>query len=96
MRWGDERTYTDAVLPEPVAFMGVPQRSVIVVSTYGCIRGGMNKNHFQAGLENMVDYLQPQLVLVHGAMPQRVFAHVLSKAEFIQFPSWITRMKAGE
>lgn len=96
IRWGDERTYTDAALPEPVAFLGAPKSSTVVISTYGCIRGAENKSHFQAGVECMVDFLHPQLVLVHGAMPKAVFEHVLSKAEFIQFPDWTTRMKAGE
>lgn len=75
--------------------MGVSKDSVVVVSTYGCIRGVDNKQHFQAGIECMVDFLRPQFVLVHGAMPKAVFAHVLSKSEFLQFPDWITRMKAG-
>ncbi len=96
IRWGDERTYTDAVLPEPVSFMGVSKDNVVVISTYGCIRGAENKHHFQAGVECMVDFLHPQLVLVHGAMPKSVFKHVLSKAEFVRFPDWTTRMKAGE
>ena len=96
IRWGDERTYTDEVLPEPISFMGAPKDSVVVVSTYGCIRGAENKHHFQAGIECMVDYLHPQLVLVHGAMPKAVFAHVLPKAEFIQFPDWTIRMKGDE
>ena len=96
VRWGDERTYTDEILPEPVSFMVVPKGSVVVISTYGCIRGSENKRHFQAGVECMVDFLRPQLVLVHGAMQKNVFAHVLSKSEFIQFPDWITRMKTGE
>lgn len=96
IRWGDERTYTDEVLPEPVSFMGAPKSSVVVISTYGCIRGAGNRHHFQADVECMVDYLHPQLVLVHGSMPKSVFAHVLSKSEFAQFPDWTTRMKGGE
>lgn len=95
IRWGDERTYTDYVLPEPVAFAGAPKNSIVVISTYGCIRGMEDKMHFQAGLEAMVDTLTPEVVLVHGAMPAAVFSHVLSKSEFIQYPDWITRVKSG-
>ena len=96
IRWGDERTYTDVALPEPVSFLGAPKDSVVVISTYGCIRGLENKRHFRAGVECMVDYLRPQLVLVHGAMPKSIFAHVLPKAEFVQYPDWTSRMKAGD
>ena len=96
IRWGDERTYTDSVLPEPVAFMGAPKKSVVVISTYGCIRGAANKHYFQEGVECMVDYLAPQLVLVHGPMPKEVFAHVLGRSEFMCFPDWTRRMRGGE
>lgn len=96
IRWGDERTYTDKVFPESVAFAGAPKNSVVVVSTYGCIRGQDNKRHFQAGLESMVDVLAPTLVLVHGSMPKTVFSHVLSRSEFVQFPDWTARMRRGD
>lgn len=95
IRWGDERTYTDSVLPEPVAFLGVEKHSPVAVSTYGCIRGTENRKHFKAGLEAMVDYLKPSLVLVHGSMPTSVFADVLNRAELIQYPDWTTRMRGG-
>lgn len=96
VRWGDERTYTAEVLPEPVAFIGVEKHSIVVISTYGCIRGKENRRHFKAGLEAMVDYLEPALVLVHGAMPDDVFGNVLHKSEFIRYPDWTSRMKGGE
>lgn len=95
IRWGDERTYTDSVLPEPVAFLGVEKHSPVAVSTYGCIRGTENRKHFKAGLEAMVDYLKPSLVLVHGSMPTSVFADVLNRVELIQYPDWTTRMRGG-
>lgn len=96
VRWGDERTYSTAVLPEPVAFIGVVKHSVVVISTYGCIRGKENRKHFKAGLEAMVEYLEPTLVLVHGTMPKEVFCEVLNKSEFIHYPDWISRMKGGD
>lgn len=96
IRWGDERTYTGSVLPEPVAFLGVEKHSPVVVSTYGCIRSAENRKHFKAGLEAMVGYLEPSLVLVHGSMPDSVFADVISLSEFVQYPDWTTRMKGGD
>lgn len=95
IRWGDERTYTDRVLSEPIAFAGVEMRSPVVVSTYGCIRGAENRRHFKAGLEAMVDYLEPSLVLVHGPMPATVFSNVVGRSEFVRYPDWTTRMRGG-
>lgn len=96
VRWGDERTYTDCVLPEPVAFLGVEKHSPVVVSTYGCIRGAENRKHFKAGIEAMVDYLEPSLVLVHGPMPASVFSNVVNLSEFVCYPDWTTRMRGGD
>lgn len=73
IRWGDEHTYTDAVLPEPVAFAGAPRNSIVVVSAYGCIRRQENKRRFQAGLESMIDVLAPNPLLLHGSMPKPFF-----------------------
>ena len=39
VRWGDERSYTTAVLPECFAFLGVPKHNIVSIGTYGCIRG---------------------------------------------------------
>lgn len=95
VRWGDERSYTDVMFPEPVAFAGIERNGVVVISTYGCIRGAENRRYFAEGVECMVDALSPQLVLVHGPMPRRVFAHVISRAEFLQYPDWTARMRRG-
>lgn len=95
VRWGDERTYTTCVLPEAVSFTGVERNSPVVISTYGCIRGKENKYHFKAGLEAMMDDLEPSLVLVHGPMPNSVFKNVLHYSTFLQLPDWITRVKGG-
>lgn len=96
VRWGDERTYSTLVLPEPVAFLGIEKRSVVVISTYGCIRGAENRKHFKAGLEAMVDYLEPTLVLVHGSMPDNIFCNVTQKTTFICYPDWISRLRGGD
>lgn len=95
IRWGDERTYTQRVLPEKVAFLGVEKHSIVAVGTYGCISGKENKYHFKAGLEAMLLELEPEVVLVYGSMPQSVFGDYMCQARFIQYPDWITRKKAG-
>lgn len=37
IRWGDERTYTDELLGEKVAFQGVDKHSIVSIGTYGQI-----------------------------------------------------------
>ena len=72
IRWGSKDTYTESVLPEKIAFLGAPKHSIVAVGTYGCIRHKEDKYHFRAGLDAMLETLEPEVVLVYGAMPKSV------------------------
>lgn len=96
IRWGNEYTYTTKYFPEKIAFLGVEKRSIVAIGTYGCIDGKENKYHFTAGLEAMMDALEPAVVLVYGSMPEKVFGQYLKYAKFIQYPDWTTRMHGGD
>jgi len=95
VRWGDERSYTTCVLPECFAFLGVPKHSIVSVGTYGCIKGEENNRHFRDGLAAMINHLEPEIVLVYGSMPERIFAPVAGKTRFVQYPDWISLKKGG-
>lgn len=90
IRWGDERTYTTCALPEKVAFLGAEKHGIVSVGTYGCISGKENKYHFRAGLEAMLEELEPEIVLVYGRTPKAIFGGLTSSATFVSFPDWIT------
>lgn len=87
-RWGDERTYSTDLFNEPVAFVGLSKYSIVAVGTYGCIQGKTNKNHFRRGLEAMIDYLKPKIVLVYGPMPDEVFSIFTDRTRFVGFSDW--------
>lgn len=93
VRWGDERSYTTAVLPEKFAFAGIAKHSIVSIGTYGCIQSRENKHYFREGLRAMLDELQPEIVLVYGSMPDEVFGEFSSRTRFIQFPDWISKKK---
>ena len=93
VRWGDERSYTTAVLPEKFAFAGIAKHSIVSIGTYGCIQGRENKHYFREGLRAMLDELQPKIVLVYGSMPDEVFGEFSSRTRFICFPDWISKKK---
>lgn len=97
VRWGDALTYRSDVMPEKVAFLGVDKHSIVAISTYGCIKGKENEYHFQAGLEAMMEELEPSVVLVYGSDSPKIFSPYLAYAHFVHYPDWITRMhmKAG-
>ena len=96
IRWGDERTYTTVQLPERVAFLGAPKRSIVAIGTYGCIQHRDDKYHFKAGLEAMLEILMPEIVLVYGSMPDSIFRNYLHLAKFVQYDDWTTERHGGE
>ena len=93
IRWGDERSYTKCELPEKFAFLGVPKRSIVSIGTYGCIRGAENKYFFKAGLDAMLQELEPQVVLVYGSMPNDIFGDYIKSTKFVQYDDWTSRKR---
>ena len=94
IRWGDERTYTTELFPEKVAFQGVDKHSIVSIGTYGQIKTAESKRYFREGLVEMLNELEPEVVLVYGSMPKSIFGDLLSKTRFVQFDDWTTRMKS--
>lgn len=95
VRLGDKRTYTTMVLPEKVAFLGLPKHSVVSVGTYGCVDTKEEKACFRAGLIAMLEELEPEVVLVYGAMPECIFGDLLDCTKFVKYDDWITQ-KCGD
>ena len=95
IRWGDERTFTTEELPEKVAFLGAPKHSIVSVGTYGCVKSKKSKFYFREGLIAMLDELEPEIVLVYGAMPEQIFDGLDNRTRFVNYPDWITYKKAG-
>jgi len=95
IRWGSEATYTTKVLPEKIAFLGAPKHSILCIGTYGCIQSREDKYHFKAGLEAMLETLEPEIVLVYGSMPGSVFNDYLHNTHFVQYDNW-TKSRHGD
>ena len=96
VRWGNEYTYTTKYFPEKIAFLGIEKHSIIMISTYGCIRSNEDKYYFSSGLYEMLKTLDPRVVLVYGSMPDSVFKSYLNYCSFVNYPDWTTRMKGGD
>ena len=72
IRWGSEETYTTKVLPEKIAFLGAPRNSILAIGTYGCIQHRDDKYHFKAGLEAMLETLEPELLIMSLPAPASI------------------------
>lgn len=89
VRWGDERSFE-------FCFQGLPTNDIVCISTHGCIKGEENKYYFKLGLEEMLSVLKPQVVLVHGSMPDEVFSDFLNETKFVHYESYISKVKGGK
>jgi len=44
----------------------------------------------------MLDELEPEVVLVYGPMPDKIFHGLEDRTRFVPYPDWITLKKGGE
>lgn len=93
IRWGDERTYTTEMFRNKVAFLGVEKHSIVSIGTYGQIKSAESKRLFREGLVAMLDELEPEIVIVYGTMPDKIFHGLLDRTRFVSYPDWTSRMK---
>ena len=87
VRWGDERTYTKKYLPERIAFAGVEKHSIVSVGTYGQLKDRVNRCYFEAGMDAMMETLEPEIVLVYSKMPDEIEERY-PQTRFIEYPDW--------
>lgn len=96
VRWSDERSYASELFGGvPFAFLGIPKGVPVAIGSYGCVKNKENRYHLKAGLEAMLNELEPPKVYVYGSLTPLVFADYESRTEFIQVTDW-TRTKHGE
>lgn len=91
VRWGNELTYTTQYFPEKIAFLGVEKHSILAIGTYGCIQKKDDKYHFEAGLSEMLQTLEPRVVLVYGSAPTKIFRQYEAETKFVIYPDWTSR-----
>lgn len=97
IRWGDERTFTNIIFPEPPAFLGVEKHSIVIIGTYGCSRLVDDKIYLRQGLIAMLSYLEPEQIIVYGGMPKSVFGDLTKRADFVHYEDYIShRLQKGK
>lgn len=89
IRWSDESSFE-------YCFLGVPKGSMVAVSTHGCITSRGERNMFKTGIAAMLDAIQPEIVLVHGYMPDDIFGDYKSQVEFHRYASQFERTHSKE
>lgn len=80
VRWGNSSSYE-------FCFLGIPKKSIVAISTHGCIKSMEEKISFKSGLNKMLQELEPTAVVVHGHMPDFIFEDFFNQCEFKRYPS---------
>ena len=96
IRWGDERSFTTVELPEKIAFLGAERDSIVSIGTHGCCKAREDKYYLKAGLEAMLEELEPRVVLVYGPMPPAIFADYEDSTRFVRYEEWTARQRRGD
>lgn len=92
VRWGDDRTYTTRFLPDRVAFLGVEKHSIVSVGSYGQLKDRANRYYFEAGLDAMMETLEPEIVLVYSQMPDTI-EEKYPRTKFVEYPDWTSAVR---
>lgn len=81
VRRGDARTFETACI-------GIPKHGTISVGSHGSIKLLSNRYYFAAGLEYVVNKLEPNAIVVYGTTPNKIFLPYKEKGiEILQFDS---------
>lgn len=80
IRWSDESSFE-------YCFLGVPKHTIVCISTHGCLKDKRSRAMCKTGIAAMLKVLAPTDVLVHGYMPDDVFAQFFNYANFHRYPS---------
>ncbi len=84
VRWSDESSFE-------YCFLGIHKGTMVSISTHGCIKSKKQRIMFKIGLEAMLENIQPKVVLVHGYMPDAIFAEYVHQVEFHRYASQFER-----
>lgn len=80
IRWSDESSFE-------YCFLGVPKYTIVCISTHGCLKNKRSRKMCKTGIAAMIKTLAPTDVLVHGYMPEDVFAPFFNYTNFHRYPS---------
>ena len=74
-------------MPERVAFSGVEKHSIVSVGSYGQLKDKVNRYYFEAGMDAMMEELEPEVVLVYSKMPDHI-EEKYPDTRFVEYPDW--------
>lgn len=78
IRWGTPETYK-------YCFLGIPQNSIVCVSTVGCLGSKNDDERFTEGLAVMIETLKPSHILMYGKKGRNFFDKYIERGIPVTF-----------
>ena len=66
IRFGDQRTYN-------ICCLGIEKHSVISIGSHGNLKNRLDREVFLKGVDRIVKTLEPRLIIIYGAAPDKYF-----------------------
>lgn len=90
VRFGDERTYESCCY-------GVPVHSTIAIGTHGCVKNKTDRAYLEAGVEYILERLDPVTIVIYGTAPNDIFEKYRNRGiEILQFDSSFAKSRTGD
>lgn len=70
-----------------IVFQGIEKHSTVSVGTHGCFKRKLDREYFLMGFDKMMKTIEPKVVIIYGAAPQKYFRKYDDYCHIIQFPS---------
>lgn len=68
------------------------KHSIVSVGSYGQIKDRVNRYFFEAGMDAMMETLEPEIVLVYSQMPDKI-EEKYPKTRFVEYPDWTSTVR---
>ncbi len=91
IQWGDESSYTPTIADIPYAFLGVEKNSIVSINAQGSLGSTENRRSFYGGLQAMVKYIQPEVIIIYGSLPLHQLPEIPANIQCIYFNDTGTR-----
>lgn len=66
--------------------------SIVSVGSYGQLKDRANRYYFEAGLDAMMETLEPEIVLVYSQMPDTI-EEKYPRTKFVEYPDWTSAVR---
>ncbi len=76
-------------------FLGLESRSAVSISSHGRLRDAEDRYYFEHGVAEMIDHLEPTVVVLYGASTREVDRSLKRVGEVWQYPCYQSQLKVA-